>query len=199
MAGSISVYISRQRNPKLFRWCDLAISEGYEKWQISAYFRNRMEDMLDASMKEEKIASVDMGTVNPESREGGVTRGPGIQLYLLPEDGEGCPCVRAYLDYMKERDAHVSLELCHLIEGDIKSCRDPSEEYIVGYSELEHQRLGGFPAWMQKNAKTLTRDRSSVKIDVDREPERKRPAVRKDTGKEESMEELKEDDLFGFF
>lgn len=201
MAGSISVYISRQRNPKLFRWCDLAIIEGYQKWQLSAYFRNRMEDILDASMKSEKIKSIDMGTVCVGEREGGVTKGPGILLYLISEDGESYPCIRAYIDYMRSMDRPVSREMCNMIEGDIQPCRDNSQEYIVGYEDLESQRKESFSEWVAREERqTLTQPSYSDTIKSVKKnevPTVPKVAVAKENS--ESMTELKEEDLFGFF
>lgn len=203
MAGSISVYISRQKNPKLFRWCDLAIGRGYEKWQLSSYFRNRMEDMLNASMREEKIQSIDMGAVYIEKKTDRVViRGSGILLYLLSEDGEKYPCVRAYLDYLRSTDDSVNQGLCRMIEGDIRLCRDKSEEYIVSYEELEEQRKEKFSQWVAREEReALTQQSLSDTIESRKKSVKKPIPVRRKivTETEESMSELKEEDLFGFF
>ncbi len=207
MAGSINVYISRQKNPKLFRWCDLAMSGGYKKWQLSSYFRNRMEDMLDASLREEHIQSVDMGAVYVGKTSDRVAiKGSGIVLYLLCEDGGRYPCVRAYLDYLHSIDENVSQGLCRMIEGDIRLCKDQSEEYIVSYEELEgqleEQRRGRFSQWVARERReALTQQSLSDTIEVRKEPAKK-PILdtkRITTEKKESMSELKEEDLFGFF
>lgn len=199
MAGSINVYISRQKNPKLFRWCDLAMSEGYEKWQLSSYFRDRMEDILDSSMREEGVHEMEIGAVCVREKGSGVTRGPGIQLYLFPEDGLNCPCVRAYIDYMRQKRSHVSQELCYLLEGDIRTCNDASEEYVVGYNDLKRQRLRGFCNWSDGSVKELTQPRENNTIKERMRLEKREPSPMKTMVGDESMGEMKEDDLFGFF
>ena len=202
MARSVIISISRKKSAKVYRWYHLALDSGYEKWKLSTFIRDRLEDVLETVMNGENVEKVDVGSVWVMGNEM-IDGKSSEKLYLLPSGDNGYPCIRAYVDYLANKGKNFSVELCRLIERDISECSRKEDEYVPDdlYDQNAIEIPNGFISYARRRKLLINTDNEDHgKEDFsDQHSDQKETHEEMKKEKSVSTEEMKEEDLFGFF